>query len=156
MKMSLLSFALKQTYECRINSLIVRIWLNLICVLVSLGQMVLKRNATCGWQIKKPSRRQHINGAWRTCSGSWTLMDQETGYLIHAVETRLETSTQQYRHFEHKDSKQFDTVQGTLYFANWWSTNTTVHSSEVTASLLFCNKWINVEPTKRMCFSLFY
>ena len=90
------------------------------------GQMVLKRNATCGWLIKKPSRRQHINGVWRTCSGSCTLMDQETGYLIHAVETRLETSTQQYQHFEYKDSyikmhfvhlsKQFDTVQGTLYY----------------------------------------
>ena len=39
--------------------------------------MVLKRNATLGWQIKKLSRRQLINGAWRTCSDEWKMIDQE-------------------------------------------------------------------------------
>lgn len=56
------------------------------------GQMVLNRNATHGWQIKKPSRTQPINGVLRTCNGSRTLMDQgaeeqKAEYRIHAVET---------------------------------------------------------------------
>lgn len=34
------------------------------------GRMGLKRSATCVWRIRKPCRRQLINGAWRTCKGT--------------------------------------------------------------------------------------
>lgn len=47
-----------------------------LCVCLA-GQMVLRRNATCVWQTKKPFRRQPINGAWRTCNGNQKLIDQK-------------------------------------------------------------------------------
>lgn len=55
-----------------------------LCVSLA-GQMGLKRNATCGWQIKKPSRMQLINGVWRTCNGYWKLMDQERSKMARPL-----------------------------------------------------------------------